>query len=92
MAALKIRFIWGCGGIGRHIALKMLGYSGVRVQVPPSLPKEESEKLKNVERRATEPVRWPPINWGVGGSRQMRISCNPLLLFIWADAGTGRQL
>ena len=38
-----------------------------------------------MERRATEPVRWPPIDWGVGGSRQMRISCNPLLLFIWAE-------
>ena len=36
-------------------------------------------KIKNVERRAIEPVRWPPRDWGVGGSRQMRISCNPLI-------------
>ena len=25
-----------------------------------------------------EPVRWPPRVRGVGGSRQMRVSCNPL--------------
>ena len=35
-------------------------------------------KIKNVERQATEPVRWPPINRGVGGGRQMRISCDLL--------------
>ena len=35
-------------------------------------------KIKNVERQATEPVRWPPRDRGVGGGRQMRISCDLL--------------
>ena len=37
-----------------------------------------TRKIKNVERRATEPVRWPPRARGVGGSRQMRVSCDLL--------------
>ena len=74
---------------GRHGGLKILWWLHRAGSSPATRTIRGIRKIKNVERRATEPVRWPPIDWGVGGSRQMRISCNPLLLFIWADAGTG---
>ena len=51
------------------------------VRFRPEAPLGESEKLKNVERQATEPVRWPPIDRGVSGGRQMRISCNLLIIY-----------
>ena len=47
-------------------------------------------KIKNVARQATEPVRWPPIDRGVGGSRQMRISCD--LLNQWRRLYIGTEM
>ena len=71
--------LWGYDGIGRRVRLKIWWPRG-RVGSSPTIPPIRGiRKIKNVERQATDPVRWPPRWRGVGGSRQMRISCNPLI-------------
>ena len=71
-------YICLCDGIGRHPRLRIWYPQGCASSSLARGTIRGIRKIKNVERRATDPVRWPPRQRVVGGSRQMRISCNPL--------------